>query len=272
MNVGFLGFGDVASTFSRGLMRNSADVYTCIEDRSTKTRELAEKTGVKMLGSYRELAENSDIIISSVVPSNAVEAAKLVGKYSKGIYVDMNNVSPKTVNMAMSMIENGKTADAAIIGSVKRGLDVIIIASGPSADKFRELNGYGMNIKIVGSENGQASGIKLLRSAYTKGVSALLFESIYSAYKMGMDREVLEYISETEGPDFMESALSRIISSSVHAERRSEEMIEVVEMLTENVEPVMSRATAEFFKTLSKNIKKPEKRSGDYGEVFRALQ
>ena len=80
--------------------------------------------------------------------------------------------------------------------------NVKVIASGPFAKEFAELKVYGMNITVVGSENGQASGIKLLRSAYTKGVSALLFESIYSAYKMGMDREVLEYISETEGNEF----------------------------------------------------------------------
>ena len=32
----------------------------------------------------------------------------------------MNNVSPKTVRNALGMIENGKTVDAAIMGSVAR--------------------------------------------------------------------------------------------------------------------------------------------------------
>ena len=50
----------------------------------------------------------------------------------------------------------------------------------------------------------------------------------------------------------MESAVSRIISSSIHAERRSEEMVEVVEMLSENLDPSWCRATVEFFKSLSK--------------------
>ncbi len=270
MIIGFLGFGEVASTLSAGFMDKGADVYTCVLDRSTRTKESTKKTGVKLYESYKELAENSDILISSVVPSNAVEVAGIVGKYSTGIYVDMNNVSPKTVRNALGMIENGRTVDAAIMGSVARnGFNVKVIASGPFANEFSELKVYGLNVNVVGSENGQASGIKLLRSAYTKGVSALLFESIYSAYKMGLDREVLEYISETEGNEFLDSAVSRIISSSIHADRRSQEMEEVVEMLSEKLDPIMCRATLQFFKSLTKDIKKPKKRPNNYLEVFK---
>jgi 3-hydroxyisobutyrate dehydrogenase-like beta-hydroxyacid dehydrogenase len=272
MKVGFIGFGEVASTLSQGLMENGADVYTCILDRGTRTKEMAKKTKVKLYNSYRMLAERSDILISSVVPSNAIDVAEMVGKYSKGIYVDMNNVSPKTVRKTLGMIENGKTVDAAIIGSVlKNGINVKVIASGAFAGAFAELEDYGMNITVVGDENGQASGIKLLRSAYTKGVSALLFESIYYAYKMGIDKEVLNYISETEGQDFTDSSVSRIISAAFHAERRSEEMMEVVEMLSEKQNPVMSKATAEFFRNLSKNIKRHENRPENYIEVFNLL-
>jgi len=268
--VGFLGFGEVASTISSGLMDNGVDVYTCVIDRTNKTKEIAENTGVKFYNSYRSLAKNSDIIISTVVPSNAFEVAKMVGKYSKGIYVDMNNVSPKTVKQTLGMIKNGKTVDAAIIGSVvEMGLNVKVIASGPFADDFAGLKSFGMNISVVGSENGHASGIKLLRSAYTKGVSALLFESIQHGYKMGIDKEVLKYISETEGKDFIDSAVSRITSAAFHADRRSQEMEEVVEMLSEKQDPVMAKATEEFFKQLSKNIKKPNKRPENYLEVFK---
>ena len=272
MQVGFIGYGEVASTLSQGLMENGVDVYTCILDRGTKTKEIARKTNVKLYDSYRVLAEKSDILISSVIPSNAIIVAKMVGKYSKGTYVDMNNVSPKTVQKTLGMIENGRTVDAAIIGSVlKNGINVKVIASGAFASVFAELENYGMNITVVGDENGQASGIKLLRSAYTKGVSALLFESIYHAYKLGIDNEVLNYISETEGPDFTDSAVSRIVSATFHAERRSEEMMEVVEMLSGKQNHVMSNATAEFFKNLSKNIKRHEKRCDSYIEVFNLL-
>ncbi len=48
MRVGFLGFGEVASMLSTGLMENGVEVYTCVEGRSTRTRNISEKTGVKI--------------------------------------------------------------------------------------------------------------------------------------------------------------------------------------------------------------------------------
>jgi 3-hydroxyisobutyrate dehydrogenase-like beta-hydroxyacid dehydrogenase len=272
MKIGFLGFGEVASTLSVGLMENGAEVYTCVEGRSKRTRNNILKTGVKTYPSNKILAENSDILISSVVPSKAIEVAEMVGKYSRGIYVDINNVSPETVINALGRVENRKTVDAAIIGSVaKNGLNVNMIASGCCAKEFANLKNYGMNITVVGNENGQASGIKLLRSAYTKGVSALLFESLYQGYKMGIDEEVLKYISETECPDFIESATSRIISAAFHAQRRFEEMDEVVKMLSGKQSPVMAKGTLEFFKIMAENIDKPESRPDDYQQIFEYL-
>ena len=110
-----------------------------------------------------------------------------------------------------------------------------------------------------------------MRSSYTKAFSALLFESIYNGYKMGIDKEVLRYISETECPDFIESAKSRIISAAFHAKRRSEEMWEVVEMLSEKQDHIMAKGTLDFFKVLDENIKKPEKRPDDYREIFEGI-
>ena len=104
MKVGFLGFGEVASTLSVGLVKNGAEVYTCVEGRSTRTRDNIIKTGVETYPSYKALAENSDVIISSVIPSKSIEVAELVGKYSSGIYADINNVSPKTVVNALDKI------------------------------------------------------------------------------------------------------------------------------------------------------------------------
>lgn len=272
MQVGFLGFGDVAVAFSRGLMANGLSVCTCLSGRSQRTVENATSAGVKLFDSYRELAENSDILFSSVVPSKAVEVAKLVGNNSKGIFVDVNNVSPATVKSATDHIKNGKTVDAAIIGSVKRkGLNVKIVGSGPSAEDFVELNNYGMNISVVGHEIGDASTIKLLRSVYTKGVSALLFESLYHAYRIGIDKEVLQCIAETEGDNFIDSTDSRIVSALYHAKRRSEEMEEVVKVLSDYQNPIMSKATSKFFYELTERMERPIKRPKDYTEVFRVL-
>lgn len=272
MKIGFLGFGEVASTLTKGLLNQGADVYTCIEGRSIKTKQNAEETGVKSCKSNKELAEISDILISSVTPAQAVEIAQEVGKYSKGIYVDINNISTKTAKKSLSFIKNNKTVDAAIIGSVRKEADVQIIASGNYAKEFAELGQYGMNITVIGTELGQASAIKMLRSSFTKGISAVLFETMYSAYKMGIDKEVIKYIAQTECKGFKDSATSRIISSAVHAGRRYEEMEEVTELISENLDPKMSNATQDFFRSLHENINKMEKRPDSYIDIFKIIE
>lgn len=270
MKIGFLGFGEVASTISKWLTEGGADVYTSLENRSDRTRSLAKKCAVNICKDNRTVAEISDILISAVTPAEAVNVAKEVGKYSRGIYVDINNVSPQTVKKALNYIENGKTADAAIMGGIKKeGIKVQIIASGNCADQFSKLNQYGLNIKVIDSTLGQAKALKMLRSYYTKGVSALLFESFYSAYQMGLDDELLKCLEKTEGPDFRKSALSRITSSAFHSLRRAQEMDEVTEMISEfNKHPYMSEATKESFRNISKGIKLEEK-TEDYKDIFK---
>jgi len=268
MKVGFLGFGEVASTLSAGLLKNEVEVSTCIEGRSSRTQKLALETGLNLCGSSRELAENSDILISAVTPAAAIRTAQEVGEYAKGIYVDINNISHLTAKKALSFIKNGKTADASIIGSVRKGLNVQIIVSGRFAHEFARLNNYGMNITVIGTDIGQASALKMLRSSFTKGISALLFETLYSAYSIGIDQELLKYISKTEGDGFKDSVVSRIISSSFHAKRRYEEMGEVIETLSESEDPKVSKAVQDFFKTLYENLGELEKRPENYAEIF----
>ncbi|MDP2835942.1 MAG: DUF1932 domain-containing protein [Methanobacteriaceae archaeon] len=251
MKIGFLGFGEVSSILSEGLLDNGVNVFTCLQGRSSTTKNKALEMGVTICPSYRKLAEKSEILISAVTPSTAVEVARDIGKYSRGIYVDINNISPATVREALGQVENKKTVDAAIIGSVKRnGSNVQIIACGDSAQDFAFLNDYGLNIKIMGTEIGNCSQIKMLRSSYTKGVSALLWETISAAYKMGIDEEVMEIIGETEGQQFKNSVNSRLISSFKHAKRRYEEMDEVKNLLSDEIDPIMADAIENTFEII----------------------
>jgi 3-hydroxyisobutyrate dehydrogenase-like beta-hydroxyacid dehydrogenase len=270
MKVGFIGFGEVASTLSQGLLDGGADVSTCLEGRSSSTKELAKKNGVKICLRSVDMAEESDILICSVVPSMAINVAHELGKYSKGVYVDINNISPATAREALAMVENQRVVDASIIGSVKKnGSKVQIIASGNSAADFAILNDFGLNIRVIGSEIGQSSGIKMLRSSYTKGVSALLWETVLAAYEMGIDEEVLDIIGETEGDHFKDSANSRLVSSAVHSNRRYEEMKEVQKVLSEVVDPIMSQCTEKTFELIFSHLGRIEKRPENYRDVFK---
>jgi 3-hydroxyisobutyrate dehydrogenase-like beta-hydroxyacid dehydrogenase len=272
MKVGFLGFGEVASNISKWLKDGGVGVYTSMENRSDRTKDLAFKSGINICEDNKSLAKISDILISAVTPDEAVNIAREIGGFSRGVYVDINNISPETVHKTMDHIKNGKTADAAIMGGIKKeGIKVQIIASGNHAEYFSQLNHYGLNIKVISPRLGQSKALKMLRSAYTKGVSALLFESLYSAYKLDLDEEMLECLKITEGHDFIKSAVSRIISSAYHARRRTEEMDEVVCFLSQYNDPIMSKATTECFKNISKTINQ-DNMAKNYKDVFKSLK
>ncbi len=271
MKVGFLGFGEVASTLSEGLLEQGVEVSTCVQGRSQRTVDLANSIGVESYSTFLELAESSDILLSTVVPAEAVNVAQEVGKHVNGVYVDLNNVSPNTVKESFTYILGGKTTDAAIMGSIKNGLKTPIIASGEFAETFAELNHYGMNIEVIGTEPGQASALKMLRSVYTKGVSALLFEAFNAAYQMEVDEVLLKYLTQTEGPIFEESAKSRLKSSAFHAERRGQEMDEVLKFLSEHENPVMTRATRDLFHSLTDLIGPLPEKPAEYREIFQKI-
>jgi len=271
MKIGFLGFGEVASNLSGGLMDHGAEVCTCVEGRSSRTHENAEKMGVTLCSTNSEVAEISDLTISTVVPSKAVDVAGEVSNHCRGIYVDMNNVSPETVNHALGLVKNGRVVDASLMGSVvKHGLNTPVIASGPCAQEFAKIKTYGLNVEVVGTDTGQASALKMLRSTYTKGVSALLFETFFAAYKMGLDEELMKYLQKTECPGFRDAAASRIINSAYHAGRKSDEMQEVLKFLGKYTEPAMTHATADLFDIVAEKMDLNEK-PHDYRDIFRNL-
>ena len=248
------------------LLEEGVEVLTSTSGRSERTRKLARDLGVVDCADIREVSRESDIVISAVTPGVAVKIAKEVGDHVRGVYVDINNVAPATVKRALENIRNGRVVDAAIMGRI--GLKVKILASGTAADEFARLNDYGFNIKVVSDCVGDASALKMLRSSYTKGVSALLLETLLAAYHLGLDGSLLDILEETEGDGFRERAISRVISSAFHSRRRYEEMKDVESFLSENITPIMSRCTLRTFKRIIKQLEGFDAEFEDYTMVF----
>lgn len=267
IRVGFIGFGEVASIMASKLLEEGFEVLTSTSGRSERTRKLARDLGVVDCANIREVSRGSDILISAVTPGVAVRVAREVGDHVRGVYVDINNVAPATVKRALENIRNGRVVDAAIMGRIK-DLKVKILACGSAADEFARLNDYGFNIKVVSDCVGDASALKMLRSSYTKGVSALLLETLLAAYHLGLDGSLLDILEETEGDGFRERAISRVISSAFHSRRRYEEMKDVESFLSENITPIMSKCTLRTFKRMMEQLEGLDVEFEDYAAVF----
>ena len=225
MIIGFIGFGKVSQNLAKLIQSDDIAIVTSKESRSQKTIERIERSNVEVLDSFKEVAGKSDLLISANSPKNALSVAKEYGKCAKGIYLDLNNVSPDTT-LEISEHVN-RLVDGAIIGKIDSQNPVLYL-SGEDANELAFLNDY-LETKILSDRIGDASLLKLLRSTYTKTLSSLLIESSRLARKHGLEEEFFDVLELTEGDGFREKSASRINNTINSKKRKSEELQEILE-------------------------------------------
>ena len=224
--IGLLSPGDMGHAVGQVLIENGMPVYTCLKDRSERTRKLAKKVGIRDLPTYESLIRETDMILSILVPAEAENAARTVVKALRKsteriVYVDCNAISPITSQKINKIIKNAGSqyVDASIIGPPprKRGT-TRFYASGPDFKTFEVLNDYGLDIRPIGSKIGQAKGIKMVYGALTKGLAAISTQLLIAAWKMDLYNVLIEdfITSQAELYNWME----RRLTSMPHRSRR----------------------------------------------------
>ena len=239
--IGFIGFGEAAFHMASGLVSEGVssifafDVMTAEPVAGAIIKERADLANVTLTSSLKQLIESSRIVFCATSAKFALmiaqEAAAFLRK--EQIYVDMNSASPK-VNQEISKLMDQAGVwfvDAAVMEAVPpHRHKVPISASGTGARKFSDVMGrYGMNITYINEEAGSASAMKMIRSIFMKGFTALLLETLTAAYKSGIDREILTSIRGTLSSHSTEELANLLLTrTAIHAERRVAEMEEVI--------------------------------------------
>ena len=228
ITVGIISPGDMGHVVSRVLIDHGLRVVSCLAERSQRTRRLAAKAGVTDLPSYADLVEQADLILSILVPAQAVKVAqKVAGAISSVeattqadvLYVDCNAVAPRTAKQIDRIIKNvgGNFLDASIIGPPPRSDgSTRFYASGPNVGQLNILNQYGLEIRPLGQEIGQASAIKMCYAALTKGLTALCAELLTAAETLGVSSDLAEEfeLSQTALYQRMQKGLPSLPSKS----------------------------------------------------------
>lgn len=245
MIIGLIGFGKVCQNLFKLIRSEDIQFVTSTEKRSRYTIDAIEKSGIDIFPTFKDVAIRADILVSATSPSKSVEVAKQYGKYSNGIYLDLNNISPQTTFEIDNHVSN--LIDGSIIGKIDSKNPTIYI-SGKSADELLFLNEF-INVKVLSDRIGDASILKLLRSSYTKTLTALLIESYQIAQNYELEKEFFEVISLTEGDDFKERSISRIENTLKSSKRKSEELNEIIDCFDKN-DLIMVRAALEKFSQL----------------------
>jgi 3-hydroxyisobutyrate dehydrogenase-like beta-hydroxyacid dehydrogenase len=192
--IGILSPGDMGHSVGRVLVDHNLKVFACLEGRSNRTKQLAHEAGIQEVPSYSELVRHADILLSILVPSEAIDAATkvslaLLESGASLIYVDCNAVSPKTKKRVGRIITQAGSqfVDVGIIGLPPgRGVATKFYASGPQLDEFMSLARFGLDVRKVGVEIGQASGLKMAYAAMSKGYTAICTEALTAASEMGL--------------------------------------------------------------------------------------
>lgn len=258
MVIGFIGLGDVGSRFSSGIKKEGkADVVGF--DAKIGRPDFGEKEercrthGVRLMGSIKELMEEAGLVIAVTSCADAVKTVEEALPYVRPeqYYCDFNSAVPSVKRVIQEKVETagGRFVDGGILDTPMNGWHKIPVGvSGRYAqDAVDILNSCGMNLRNIGPDVGQASGLKILRSIFTKGLEALLLETFTSAYHYGVLENVYGSIQEMLLREPICPMFERMVTTDVvHARRRAKEVGDVAEMLRgDHLDCTMSQAAFE---------------------------
>jgi hypothetical protein len=230
MSIGEMGF-----RWAKLLKAHGVEVLTYDKDRGEVSRRRGENAGVTSVASMTDLVSQTELIVSIVVPSAAIDVAKKVAAAVKAArrkdltFLDANAISPMTAEEIGKNLEPAGVnfIDGCIIGSAARmGKGTIVYVSGREANRMQVLEKFNIPVKVLGASTNQASAFKVVYAGLTKGLQGLFCELFMGARRFGLVEEIRAQYDESF-PGLLEKVSSSIVGLNIHAGRRAEEMDEL---------------------------------------------
>jgi 3-hydroxyisobutyrate dehydrogenase-like beta-hydroxyacid dehydrogenase len=189
--VGLLHPGEMGAAIGSVLRAKGKTVLWASEGRTDSTVRRARNAGLEDVRGAEELTRRSDVIICLCPPHAAVEVASALPPFA-GIYVDANAISPSTARLVAEQV--GAFVDGGVVGSPPRtaGTTRLYLSGGDAhqvADLFADTI---VQVVVVSAEPGDASAVKMVYAAWTKGTSALLLAIRAVARAEGVEETLLD--------------------------------------------------------------------------------
>lgn len=246
MRVTVFGLGEAGSAFAAGLAQAGAEVI------GFDPAPVTTPAGVKRAPDPVTAVTAADVVLALTASADA-DAALLQALDSippQCLYADLSTSAPlvKKRLAALAASKDLQFADVALMGVVPpQGLLTPAVVSGTGADRYvRTMAPFGVRAEAVSADAGDAATRKLLRSVMMKGLAALVIEAMRGAEAVDLSEWLwAEVCAEIANAD--QRLLHRLVTgTSVHAERRFQEMVAAQALLEElGVEPVITRSTVE---------------------------
>jgi 3-hydroxyisobutyrate dehydrogenase len=252
-SIALIGYGEVGTIFARALKEKGARTIRAF-DTKYASRALPPQDGnAEVCASAAEAVSGAGLIFSAVTAAETLNAARsAAASIGEGaFFVDLNSASPGTKREAANSIDaaGGRYVEAAVMSSVPpHGLRVPMLLGGAHAADFLAFAApLNLSARVYDTEIGRASAVKLCRSVLTKGIEALLTESLMAARHYGVVGDVLASLSDMLPlPDWTKTANYMVSRTVLHGRRRAEEMREAARTVAEaGLEPLMSERIAD---------------------------
>jgi 3-hydroxyisobutyrate dehydrogenase-like beta-hydroxyacid dehydrogenase len=204
--VAIMSPGDMGHAVAAMLRGHGLRVITCLEGRSARTRALADHAGIEAVPDDDALVGEADLLLSILVPAEAERLARRIAAALERtaaalLYVDCNAIAPQTARRIGALVEaaGARFVDAGIIGPPpKAGTRTPFYASGEHAKDFAVLRDFGLDVRPISAQAGDASAVKMCYAALTKGTTALMTELSVAAERLGVTAALRQEFAESQ--------------------------------------------------------------------------
>lgn len=247
--VGILHPGSMGAAIAACAATNAAAVVWCSAGRSAASTMRAEQFGLTPVATLSELLDRSDIVISLCPPAAAEDLAHdVAGHRFDGVYLEANAINPERTTRIAGVLEPAATVvDGGVVGSPPvRGKTPVLYLSGRAAatERIEALfAGTAVQTKVLGTEVGKASALKLAYATFQKTSRVLVALAVGMAREHGVDQELIEAASRRT--DSYLSEPQYVAKTAARAWRWGPELEEAADALAAaGLPPEMLRAAA----------------------------
>ncbi|WP_395671300.1 DUF1932 domain-containing protein [Phenylobacterium sp.] len=254
--IALIGFGEVGQTLAEDLA-GKAEIAVwdlLLADAGSGPSRALSRLEVRAGSSAADAVRGAGLVISAVTAARDLEAAQSAGEgmAKDAFFLDLNSCSPSQKIASAEAIHaaGGRYVEAAVMSPIHpKRIAAPMLLGGPHIDEFLT---FAEGLGFAGAEAysevvGRAAATKLCRSVMIKGIEALLTESLLAARHYGVERVVLDSLSNLLPlPDWNGTAHYMISRALEHGARRAEEMREAARTVAEaGLPPTMSQAIGE---------------------------
>lgn len=258
LRITVFGLGEAGSSIGADLAQARAEVH------GYDPAEVDTPEGVTRHAEPGKAVRGSRMVMAVTAAVDAQRAiAQAWDEMKRGtIYADLSTAPPglKDDLANTAALRGLRFVDVALMGTVPgNGLTTPALASGPGAVEYAEIvTGLGGRVEVLGDRPGDAAARKLLRSVFTKGLTAVLIESLQAAEARD-DGEwiwghLVEFVAQAD-----ENLMRRLVEGTPkHIDRRIVEMESARTFLESlEVDPIMTSATVEALRRVKRGGSSP---------------